>query len=203
MRNFFKYLLLLITVSAISQFTGYPSTLAQQPGPGPGAGIGQQILTTFETNDFSGSGICAVCHSGLTDEAGNDVSNDAHWRSTMMANAAKDPLWQAKISAEVDRNPQVKSIIEDKCSRCHMGMARYQAITDGTPVEVLGPGFLDPTHYLHESAMDGVSCTLCHQIQPDNLGATESFSAGFEIDDSRVIFGPYADVQTEIMLGSS
>ena len=60
-----------------------------------------QQLTTFETADFSGSGVCAFCHSRLSDEAGNDVSNDAHWRSTMMANAAKDPLWQAKISAEV------------------------------------------------------------------------------------------------------
>ncbi len=60
-----------------------------------------QPLTTFETTDFSGSGVCAFCHSRLSDEDGNDVSNDAHWRSTMMANAAKDPLWQAKISAEV------------------------------------------------------------------------------------------------------
>jgi len=78
---------------------------AQGPGaaPGPGAGQAATALTTFVTDDFSGSGICASCHSGLTDEMGNDVSNNAHWRSTMMANAAKDPLWQAKISSEVDR----------------------------------------------------------------------------------------------------
>ena len=51
-------------------------------------------LTLFETEDFSGSGICALCHSGLRDAAGNDVSNDAHRRSTMMANSSKDPFWQ-------------------------------------------------------------------------------------------------------------
>jgi len=116
----------------------------------------------------------------------------------MMANAATDPLWQAKISSEVDRNPQVKSIIEDKCSRCHMGMARYQAITDipPAPVEVLVSGFLDPAHYLHEAAMDGVSCTLCHQIQPDILGTPQSFTGKYVIDTgtfppNRLIFGTY------------
>jgi hypothetical protein len=134
---------------------------------------GSPLGKILKTDDFSDSGICALCHSSLTDEAGNDVSNDAQWRSTMMANAAKDPLWQAKISSEVARNPQVQEIIKEKCSRCRMGMARYQAITDipPAPVEVLVPGFLDPAHYLHEAAMDGVSCTLCHQVQPGGLGS--------------------------------
>ena len=171
---------------------------AQGPGAGPGPGAGQAAtaLTTFVTDDFSGSGICASCHSGLTDEMGNDVSNDAHWRSTMMANAAKDPLWQAKISSEVDRAPHIQEVIEEKCSRCHMGMARYQAKTDGTPVGVLVPGFLNSNHYLHEAAMDGVSCTLCHQVRPDGLGTPDSYTGEYVIDTStsqpdRLIFGPY------------
>jgi hypothetical protein len=118
----------------------------------------------------------------------------------MMANAAKDPLWQAKISSEVDRAlPKWKETIEEKCSRCHMGMARYQAKMDGTTVAVLASGFLDPAHYLHEAAMDGVSCTLCHQIQPDNLGTSKSFTGKYVIDTTtvspdRLIFGPYDQV---------
>ena len=49
---------------------------------------------------------------------------------------------------------------------------------------------------LHEAGQDGVSCSLCHQIQPDNLGKAESFSGGYAIDTSteppdRVMFGPY------------
>ena len=197
MRNsYLRYLILTVTIAS---FFWMPDILLAQAGPGPGGGLAQTTLTIFETDDFSGSGICAMCHSGLTDEEPKDVSNDAHWRSTMMANAAKDPLWQAKISSEVDRNPHVQEIIEEKCSRCHMGMARYQAKTDGTPVEVLGPGFLDPAHYLHEAAMDGVSCTLCHQVQPDGLGTPDSFTGKYVIDTAtfppdRLIFGPYDQV---------
>jgi hypothetical protein len=185
-------------VCATVLFCLFPALATAQRGPGPGPGGGQAgtNLTVFETDDFSGSGICAMCHSQLKDGADNDVSNDAHWRSTMMANAAKDPFWQAKISSEVARNPDVKSIIEDKCSRCHTGMARYQAKTDGSTVEVLATGFLDPTHYLHEPAMDGVSCTLCHQIKPDGLGTPDSFTGKYVIDTTtfppnRLIFGPY------------
>ena len=146
-------------------------------------------LTTSETDDFSGSGICAFCHSRLRDEAGNDVSNDVQWRSTMMANASKDPLWQAKISAEVEVVPDglgLEQAMQEKCSRCHMGMARYQHLAlNGAEDDlyVLAPGgFLDPAHILHEAAMDGVSCTLCHQIIADNLGTDISFSGYFDLD---------------------
>jgi hypothetical protein len=166
------------------------------PGGGGGGGMQSTTLSTFTTEDFSGSGVCAFCHSNLTDSVGNDVSIDAHWRSTMMANAGKDPLWQAKISSEIQRNPALQPVIEEKCSRCHMGMARYQAITDGSPVGVLSPGFLDPNNLLHAAAMDGVSCTLCHQIQAQGLGTPDSFTGQYLIDTltsapNRLAFGPY------------
>jgi len=194
-----KSLIVTLTIASVCLTASF--LFAQQFGPGPGGGAGPggtttTALTNFETTLFSGSGVCAFCHSNLTDSAGNDVSNDAHWRSSMMANAAKDPLWQAKIESEVNRNPGLQVVIEDKCSRCHMGMARYQAITDNTEVGVLNTGFLDAAHPLHEAAMDGVSCTLCHQVKDDNLGAEESFTGKYVIDDSslrpnRSIFGPY------------
>lgn len=158
-------------------------------------------LTRFETDNFSGSATCAFCHSSLTDESGSDVSMDAHWRSTMMANAAKDPLWQAKISAEVElvASAELKQAIQEKCSRCHMGMARYQQLANGGTkdgIYVLDTGFLDPNHTLHEAAMDGVSCTLCHQITAGNLGTEDSFTGQYIIDTTtfspdRVLFGPY------------
>ena len=81
--NSFRYLLLSLTVVAVFLASEFLS--AQQfgggPGPGPGGGVAATTLTTFEMADFSGSGICAMCHSNLTDEAGNDVSNDAQMNS--------------------------------------------------------------------------------------------------------------------------
>jgi len=159
---------------------------------------GAAQLTTFSTEYFAGSGVCAQCHSGLYDESRADVSIDSHWRSTMMANASKDPLWKQKVASEVTRNPKFTSIIEEKCATCHMPMAKTQAKFEGSAVEIGGKGYLSAQNPFYESAMDGVSCTLCHQISESNLGSRESFSGNYKIDPStqrpaRYIFGPYRD----------
>ena len=161
-------------------------------------------LTFFNTADFSGSGVCAKCHSNLRDEAGNDCSTDTHWRSTMMANAAKDPYFLAKVSSEVLHNPGVREVIEDKCAVCHMPMARTQAKVDGQPVGLLEPGFLRPDHELHEAAIDGVSCTLCHQIEERDLGTDKTFSGDYHIDTTttppdRLSFGPFPEPMQGLM----
>jgi len=162
------------------------------------------VLSAFTTADFSGPSICTVCHLRLADESGRDVSMPTEWRSTMMANAAKDPLWQAKVSSEAARLPQLQAEIEEKCVSCHMPMAKTQAETDGQPAAALGEGFFNPAHPLHKAAVDGVSCTLCHQIQGGNLGSPESFSGGYRIDTStnppdRLLFGPYQQPVTPQM----
>ena len=167
-----------------------PATSPAQP---PAAGT---ALSTFATADFSGPGICAMCHAGLSDEAGSDVSLTTAWRSTMMANAAKDPVWQAKVSAEVARLPGLAAVIEEKCVTCHMPMATTQAGVDGQAVAALGGGFLDPAHPLHEAGIEGVSCTLCHQIGAAGLGTAGSFTGGYTVDTGteppdRQAFGPY------------
>ncbi len=161
-------------------------------------------LTDFTLDDFVGSDQCAACHSGLTDRSGHDVSIDAHWRSTLMANSAKDPLWQAKMSSEVLRNPALQEVIEDKCATCHTPMARTQATVTHTPVALLEDGFFDASHALHEAALDGVSCTLCHQIQDKHLGEKDSFSGHYTIQTAtsppdRLIFGPYPDPVQNMM----
>ncbi|HIE37459.1 MAG TPA: hypothetical protein EYH30_07595 [Anaerolineales bacterium] len=46
-------------------------------------------LPTERGDLFAGSGACGVCSTGLVDGAGNGVSIDTAWRSTMMANAAR------------------------------------------------------------------------------------------------------------------
>jgi len=155
-------------------------------------------LVLFETNDFTGSGNCAICHTQLTDSAGNNISIDSHWRSTIMANASKDLFWQAKVASEVVRNPGLKEVIEDKCASCHMPMAYTQAEVDGLSTLVLDEGFLNSNNALNKAAMDGNSCTLCHQIIDPVLGE-------YHIDTSteppeRLIYGQFEDPLQETMM---
>jgi hypothetical protein len=161
-------------------------------------------LARFTTTHFAGSGNCAMCHTALTDSAGNDVSIDTHWRSTMMANSAKDPFWLAQVRFEVAQNPGLKDIIEDKCATCHMPMARTQAHIDQQPISILDGGYLDPDHPLNTMAMDGVSCALCHQIQDANLGQEASFSGYYTIDaqtraPDRLIYSPFPEPDPDMM----
>lgn len=161
---------------------------------------GAQSLTTATSTIFSGSGNCQTCHApgspntaALLDAHGNDVSPVTLWRSTMMANAARDPFWQAKVSAEVAANPHLEAVIEDKCTTCHSPMGRTQAIADGASGYTIAQMNADPL------AMDGVSCTSCHQIKPDNLGQDASFSGHYIIENDRLIYGPFSNPNTSAM----
>jgi hypothetical protein len=188
-----------------------PTSVPTQPevGRGPARRPAQDTtLATFTTADFSGPGICAACHMGLKDQAGADVSMPTAWRSTMMANAAKDPVWQAKVSSEVARFPALQEVIEKKCVTCHMPMAETEAGAAGEPVTAQGDGFFNPANPLHDAAIDGASCTLCHQIRDVNFGRMESFSGGYVIDTStnppdRPIFGPYEQPVAQLMQAST
>jgi len=146
----------------------------------------------------------------MVDESGADVSIDTFWRSGMMANAARDPYWQASVRSEGLSNPDYQAVIEDKCATCHMPMARFTAAADGGQGQVLDDGFLDSENGLHAFAMDGVSCTLCHQISEAGLDQPASYSGGFVVDTElppgeRLSFGPYSvdDAQVAVMQGAS
>lgn len=155
-----------------------------------------QRLPTTKGEFFTGSGLCATCHTNQVDRSGTDVSTDRMWRSTMMANGARDPYWQGSVRVEVLTHPQHQALIEDKCATCHMPLARFTAAAHGGQGAMLDEGFVYPGHDLHALAMDGVSCTLCHQIQDANLGDANSFSGHFAVDaelqmGQRPAYGPY------------
>ncbi|HEU4698451.1 MAG TPA: hypothetical protein VFS40_04685 [Gemmatimonadales bacterium] len=141
---------------------------------------------------------CMPCHNGLTTRAGRDASIGLAWRPTIMANSSRDPYWQASVRREVLDHPTAQAAIEDECSICHMPMQRYAARAAGGRGAVFahlperrGDAPLDSL------AADGVSCTLCHQIQARGFGTRASFTGGFAIDTVGAggrppIFGPYA-----------
>jgi hypothetical protein len=140
---------------------------------------------------------CMACHNGLISPGGEDISIGIDWRASMMANSARDPYWQAAIRRETLEHPYAAAAIEDECGSCHMAMTRFQAKAEGgagtvfehLPVVTAGSE-------MARSAADGASCTVCHQILPENFGERKSFTAGFAIDTAtapgqRRIFGPF------------
>ena len=180
------------------------ATTPDDPSPAVHPAVEGDQLLAFSTPLFAGSGQCAACHRMIVTSEGVEITIDADWRSAMMAQAARDPLYLATVEDELAHFPKLGDTIQQTCSRCHMPMAHTEATTQGLPVAMFGDGFLNPAHRLHDAAVDGVSCTMCHQIQDGNLGKVESFSGGFVVDTTtpkpdRHIFGPHEKLSQMMM----
>jgi hypothetical protein len=145
----------------------------------------------FQTSDR-----CMACHNTLSTSAGEDISIGFAWRPTMMANSARDPYWQAGVRRESIDHPESQAAIEEECSKCHMPMANRQSRFQEREPEVFSHLDFGSEKRIDRMAQDGVSCSLCHQIRPDNLGTRDSFVGGFVIDTTlrlgeRQEFGPF------------
>lgn len=148
---------------------------------------------------FARAQVCALCHDNspraqaMRDAEGRGIAPFDLWRSTMMANAARDPFWRAVVAAEVAATPAQRIAIEAKCARCHLPMA--EVATGRTPPGHAGlAALLDCDCDRSQLAQDGVSCTVCHRIKPDGLGADESFSGGFRTEAEAIAYGPHAEL---------
>ena len=148
---------------------------------------------------FSHSDDCVACHNALTIPSGEDVSIGGAWRSTIMANSARDPYFHASLRRETMDHPTRAAAIEDECAACHVPIGHRTAHAAGRSAIVLpalrGGGKAAPEP--DRLAGDGVSCTVCHQIAPDGLGAPASFNGNFIVrsaraDGVRDAFGPFA-----------
>ena len=148
-------------------------------------------LSSGANHYFKGSGMCSGCHghdpSGFamtTQEGGVDVNVVDAWRSTMMANSAKDPFWRAKVSHEVQVNPAHQTELEDKCTSCHAPMGRHDKFLTGMGPYSMAELQSDPL------AQDGVSCVPCHIQSADSIGL--HFSGNLKFDTlNRPLYGPY------------
>jgi hypothetical protein len=159
----------------------------------------------FQTSDR-----CMACHNTMSTSAGEDISFGFAWRPTMMANSARDPYWHAGVRRETIDHPESQAAIEEECSKCHMPMAHTQARFEKREPELFSHLNFASDARIDRMAQDGVSCSLCHQIRPDNLGSPESFVGGFVIDTlrppgEREEFGPYQidNGENRIMRSSS
>ena len=160
-----------------------------------------QNLPTFRSVLFAGSGLCGSCHSpgsgSLTSASGQDVSPPTSWRSAMMANSSKDPLWRAQVAVEIDVHPFLQKAIEHKCATCHAPMAHTESYFTGDSTYALSGILEDP------KGLDGINCTICHQIRDENFGTQNSYSGEYIISSAHEIFGPYPNPQVAIMTMAS
>lgn len=151
------------------------------------------------TGAFTNAAKCGeACHrsdgASMT-YMGDDISPNTQWQHSVMANAFNDPYWQAAVEDEVDSFPHLAGFIEDTCTRCHAPMGRTHAYHSDTNLDIDDYYRFDMAKS-EDHAREGVSCTVCHQIDAGNLGTAASFSGGFVIADSsspdyKKVYGPY------------
>ena len=157
-----------------------------------------------ESGVFATPDLCADCHSNAAGATamrtadGTGVSPYDLQHGSMMANAARDPLFWAVLSAELDAAPSLTAEVEATCLRCHAPMAVHQAALDGTTLPSAAE-LRQGTDSTTALGREGVSCTTCHRISPDGMGQPETWSGLFEIEPSKAIFGPHADPFTTPM----
>jgi len=196
---------LFLTVAGCAQ--AQPTDLAASPAV---AQAESRALLNEKGTLFSTVGQCSACHTGLKTSTGTDISIDTDWRSTMMANSARDPYYRASVRREILANPKYDEFIQNKCSTCHVPMAHFTTAAAGAKTSMLDEGVFAAANPDHTLTMDGVSCTVCHQIQAEKLGTEASYSGGLVIDEvtasgKRQIFGqfPVADNWVSVMNAAS
>ena len=199
-------LVLVVAIAAIPA----PRAQSQQSTPQEKAATRNIDASKGYGTHFQTSDQCFACHNGITTPTGEDISIGINWRTSMMANAGRDPYWMAGVRRETVDHPTASRLIQDECSICHMPMMRYEARLAGGAGEAFAHLPPDPARLGDRLADDGVSCSVCHQITEQNLGKRESFVGGFKIDEKtapgeRRIYGPFETDKghTTIMKSSS
>jgi hypothetical protein len=149
------------------------------------------------TSEFHTSDRCIGCHNGMKTSSGEDVSIGFDWRASIMANSSRDPYWQASVRRESIDHPESKPAIENECSTCHMPITHIEAKAEGKKAEVFTHLPFNPDSKKNDEAEDGVSCSVCHQIEKEKLGSRETFNGEFLIADksphqNRLEYGPFS-----------
>jgi hypothetical protein len=152
---------------------------------------------TINDGNFATSSVCSECHANadtadaMRTAAGDPIAPYDLWQGTMMANAARDPVWWAAVRAEVAATPSRQLEIEAECTRCHAPMAAIRNdLYAGVGMSLAGLVADDDRGQL---GLDGVACASCHQIGTGNLGAEASYSGRPELTTVGRMYGPHAD----------
>ena len=167
------------------------STLLTLPAILQGGAKDKTLDKEFRTSDR-----CVACHNELQTSSGEDISIGFQWRASIMANSARDPYWQGSVRRESLDHPESQANIEDECSICHMPIVHLTAKSEGQKAKIFAHLPISLADQEHRAAADGVSCSVCHQIEKARLGTSESFNgnvviAGAENKNQRPEYGPF------------
>lgn len=155
----------------------------------------KNVATAFRTSDR-----CIACHVGMRTTNGDEYSIGFDWRASIMANSSRDPYWQGSIRRETLDHPESKQHIENECSFCHMAAVRLDDRDAGRDTHVFERfpfQKLDgKTPQLQRAAQDGVTCSVCHQIEKEGLGTDATFNGNVVVsqavrEDERPEYGPF------------
>jgi hypothetical protein len=147
--------------------------------------------TVFRTSER-----CVACHNGLTTPDGEDISIGFQWRSSIMANSSRDPYWQGSVRRESIDHAESRQAIEDECSVCHMPAVRMADRDAGRHTDVFSRFPLATFPKGDKAAADGVTCSVCHQIEKEGLGTDATFVGNVKIaqpdkNGNRAEYGPF------------
>jgi len=138
---------------------------------------------------FATTGACVNCHGSdpegiaSTTQEGEDVNVVDDWRASMMANAARDPYWRAKMRQEMAAAPQHADETGHFCTQCHAPLGRHAH-------ELAGLDLYTFDYLLTDSVgLDGISCVACHQQSTENLG--NNHSGDLHFTQTPVAYGPF------------
>lgn len=184
-----------------------PGSGGPQPLPPPGTPVLLAPTVDAQDGHFRTHLACATCHSNasgataMRDSAGREIGPVNLWRASMMANAFRDPYFRAVLAAEINHHPNLAAEVQDTCLTCHAPQAAYEAHQTGAK-QTLAELYAGNTPRA-QIGIDGISCTLCHQIEATNLGTPASFTAKFIINPNKAAYGPHSNVFTNPMVANS
>lgn len=111
-----------------------------------------------------------------------NLSVYGEWRASPMGMAGRDPIFFAQLESEMKTYPEHSKMIQNTCLSCHGAMGQRQYQTDRYQHKGLGKFAakdfqLDMVfqtgddHYAKYGALarDGISCMVCHQMDPESL----------------------------------
>ncbi len=163
-----------------------------QPGTQPVGAPSGAIITPIESSQP-----CRTCHAGL--DGTDDYEAWESWRGSLMASAARDPVFRAALAiAEVDNHDAA-----DFCVRCHSPTAWLRGRSEVPDYDPTAAMAVDAPRFQAENAthppsddQDGVACMVCHRSE-DPTDA-QLFNTRLVLNDdpgsADLRYGPYSYV---------